>query len=185
LGWDFSESGLGAVNHEGSEYGTAEGGGFDRRTLIKRAAVAGAVAWTAPVIIDSLSSPAAATTAPRGCNSTEYNINCQPDNNAANAACAPTGFATCTNDLPTACIVAPAFGTCDGSPANGSVTFSISPACSCTFTGAAAHATNAGDANGCVFLVVASGAKTVTFPVLPAGTPQPQYNQFRFTLDCG
>ncbi len=36
--------------------------GLDRRTLLKRAAAAGAVAWTAPIIIDSLASPAAATT---------------------------------------------------------------------------------------------------------------------------
>ena len=36
--------------------------GLDRRTLIKAAAVAGGVAWTAPVIIDSLASPAAAGT---------------------------------------------------------------------------------------------------------------------------
>jgi hypothetical protein len=34
--------------------------GIGRRALIKRAAAAGAVAWTAPVILDSLSSPAAA-----------------------------------------------------------------------------------------------------------------------------
>jgi hypothetical protein len=34
--------------------------GIGRRTLIKRAAAAGAVAWTAPVILDSLASPAAA-----------------------------------------------------------------------------------------------------------------------------
>jgi hypothetical protein len=34
--------------------------GVDRRTLIKGAAVAGAAAWTAPMIVDSLASPAAA-----------------------------------------------------------------------------------------------------------------------------
>jgi hypothetical protein len=34
--------------------------GIDRRTLIKSAAIAGAAAWTAPVIVDSLASPAAA-----------------------------------------------------------------------------------------------------------------------------
>ncbi|MFN8024854.1 MAG: twin-arginine translocation signal domain-containing protein [Acidimicrobiia bacterium] len=34
--------------------------GLSRRTLIKGAAVAGAAAWTAPVLVDSLSSPAAA-----------------------------------------------------------------------------------------------------------------------------
>ncbi|MFN8024855.1 MAG: hypothetical protein U0W40_00425 [Acidimicrobiia bacterium] len=34
--------------------------GLDRRTLIKGAAAAGAAAWTAPVLLDSLTSPAAA-----------------------------------------------------------------------------------------------------------------------------
>ena len=41
--------------------------GIDRRTLIKRAAATGAVAWTAPLIIDSLSSPAAALTCTGNC----------------------------------------------------------------------------------------------------------------------
>jgi hypothetical protein len=36
--------------------------GLSRRQMIRSAAVAGAAAWTAPVIIDSLSSPAAAVT---------------------------------------------------------------------------------------------------------------------------
>ena len=36
--------------------------GIDRRTLIKRTAVAGAVAWAAPTIIGSLASPAGAVT---------------------------------------------------------------------------------------------------------------------------
>jgi hypothetical protein len=36
--------------------------GIDRRTLIKRAAATGAVAWTAPVVIQSLTSPAGALT---------------------------------------------------------------------------------------------------------------------------
>ncbi len=36
--------------------------GMSRRDLIKASAVAGAAAWTAPVIIDSLASPAAAAT---------------------------------------------------------------------------------------------------------------------------
>jgi len=38
--------------------------GLSRRDLIKASAVAGAAAWTAPVIIDSLSSPAAALSGP-------------------------------------------------------------------------------------------------------------------------
>jgi hypothetical protein len=39
---------------------------IDRRTLIKGAAVAGVAAWTAPVIIDSLTSPAAASSGTSG-----------------------------------------------------------------------------------------------------------------------
>src|SRR5262245_44086051 len=40
-----------------------EGGSLDRRALIKRAAIVGGVAWTAPLIIDSIASPAAAASA--------------------------------------------------------------------------------------------------------------------------
>jgi hypothetical protein len=39
-----------------------ERSGLTRREMIRNAAAAGAVAWTAPVIIDSLASPAAAAT---------------------------------------------------------------------------------------------------------------------------
>ena len=43
--------------------------GLSRRQMIKASAVAGAAAWTAPVIIDSLASPAAAPSGglPTGC----------------------------------------------------------------------------------------------------------------------
>jgi hypothetical protein len=58
----------------------AEQGGFDRRTMIKRAAAVGAGVWAAPVIIDSLASPAAAFTAPSGCHFVIFNNNCSPDN---------------------------------------------------------------------------------------------------------
>jgi hypothetical protein len=47
-----------AVDQERGE-GSARGG-MSRRDMIKAAGVAGVAAWTAPVIIDSLSSPAAA-----------------------------------------------------------------------------------------------------------------------------
>ena len=43
-----------------------EGRGLSRRDMIKASAVAGAAAWTAPVIIDSLASPAAAATGTTG-----------------------------------------------------------------------------------------------------------------------
>ena len=58
-----------------TEYGNSdasrasEGRGLSRRQMIKASAVAGAAAWTAPVIIDSLASPAAATS---GCTGNKY-----------------------------------------------------------------------------------------------------------------
>jgi hypothetical protein len=45
--------------------------GLSRRDMIKASAAAGAVAWTAPVIIDSLSSPAAAVS---GCTGTSVTM---------------------------------------------------------------------------------------------------------------
>jgi hypothetical protein len=58
-GWD-SATGVGVMGIE--DQTVEESRGLDRRTLIKRAAAAGAVAWTAPVVITSMTSPAAAAT---------------------------------------------------------------------------------------------------------------------------
>jgi hypothetical protein len=52
------------------------GSGIDRRTLIKGAAAAGAVAWTAPVIIGSIASPAAAQTPLAGCSRYAFGWDC-------------------------------------------------------------------------------------------------------------
>ena len=48
--------------HEESEGASAAERRLSRRGLIKRAAATGAVAWTAPLIVESLMSPAAAAT---------------------------------------------------------------------------------------------------------------------------
>jgi hypothetical protein len=47
---------------ETDQHGDVAAPGLDRRALIRRAALAGAAAWTAPMVIDSLTSPAAAGT---------------------------------------------------------------------------------------------------------------------------
>jgi hypothetical protein len=52
-----------------------ESRGLDRRALIKRAAAVGAAAWTAPVIIGSLASPAGAATITPGCYRYQYDVN--------------------------------------------------------------------------------------------------------------
>jgi hypothetical protein len=61
----FSGSGRGSLGSVAEQ--DNEQRGVDRRTLIKRAAATGAVAWTAPLIIDSLTSPAAALTCAGEC----------------------------------------------------------------------------------------------------------------------
>lgn len=57
--------------------------GISRRTLIRRAAATGAVAWTAPVIIESLTSPAAAVTGGFPCSYATIVVS-RPDPNNAN-----------------------------------------------------------------------------------------------------
>ena len=42
------------------------GGGLDRRSLIKKAGIAGAAAWVAPMVLDSVLSPASAASLPPG-----------------------------------------------------------------------------------------------------------------------
>ena len=50
----------------------AERRGIDRRALIRRGVVVGGLAWTAPLIIESLTSPAAAATGVAGCRAYQY-----------------------------------------------------------------------------------------------------------------
>jgi hypothetical protein len=70
--------------------------GIDRRTLIKRAAAGGALVWTAPVILDSLASPAAAFTCLGGCVLVQIPPDpgmdpvCDSTSQTVSAACAPT-----------------------------------------------------------------------------------------------
>jgi hypothetical protein len=69
--------------------------GIDRRTLIRRAAIVGAAAWTAPVIIGSLTSPASAlVTGPKGCTRLCFNNgNCNFTSTSATCAV----FTGCTD----------------------------------------------------------------------------------------
>jgi hypothetical protein len=162
----------------------AERRGIDRRTLIKGAAVAGAVGWTAPIIIESLTSPAAAITAPAGCFIERVNINCHPDcNNAPASVCFNELSCLCTdmshNPLVFACLTNPAEGqgNCNGSV---SVSFSINPGCNCTFTAAAAK--KASPASGCTTLDASHGVgtKMITFDAAVGFS----YNQYQLQITC-
>jgi hypothetical protein len=59
-----SESGDGPVTD--APVDDASGHTFDRRSMLKKVGVAGAAAWVAPVVIESLVSPAAAASIPPG-----------------------------------------------------------------------------------------------------------------------
>jgi hypothetical protein len=171
------------VGEHKAEY---ESRGIDRRALIKRAAAAGAVAWTAPVVIGSLSSPAAAITGTPGCfrfqvtpsgaagtctTTAEYTATCEP----TTTACTPTTAAAGTL-LSTWCITT---SDCRAQPpAGASVTFTINAGCSCTFLDADAQRSN----GGCV-VPTSLAAKSVVFPA-PGGGPN-AYAAWRLIVQCG
>ena len=123
---------------------SAAGARLTRREVVRRAAKAGAVVWTAPLIIDSFASPAAAATCPPG----NYNVVYQ----AALAVISPFGGVGCVGtgaNLNTPALVASRTGlTATGGPithlqsdpgAVNPVVLSISTGCSCRITSVSAH----------------------------------------------
>jgi hypothetical protein len=106
--------------------------------MIKRAAGAGAVAWTAPIIIDSLASPAAAAT--NGpCTLSVFQLNRTSSSTCAlvsHTACTAGTTGTCRNYNGTA--AAPLPGACSGQ----SVTFTVSGTCQIVATAVVNTSTN-------------------------------------------
>jgi hypothetical protein len=142
--------------------------------MIKASAVAGAVAWTAPVIIDSLSSPAAAATIPPGlcgCHFVVFNNQCSPDNQGT-----PCNMITgcAQNALVASClVVTPSMaGNCQS---GSQVVISVSPACQpgCTITRADSKA-------GSTCSGFVGPVTSVTFPAISS----PGYAQFDAFLTC-
>jgi hypothetical protein len=141
--------------------------------MIKASAAAGAAAWTAPVIIDSLSSPAAAVSGGLcGCHFLIFNNQCSPDNQGT-----PCNTVTgCTKSaLVASCLtITPAVpGNCQS---NSMVTISVNASCrpDCTLTKAESKS---GD-------LCSDGTRvdafTVTFPAISS----PGYAQFDAFLTC-
>ena len=145
--------------------------GIDRRTLIKRAAVAGAVAWTAPVIIDSFASPAAAqTTGPQGCSQACFNSSCSFNQTSL---CNFPGCAAGSNAQAAACLQIT--GACDE---GGDTTVTVIGGCtSCTITGY-----NFNDPGGTCNFVTVTPAKTITFDIPDEFN---SVNQICVRLQCG
>ena len=126
-----------------------------RRALIKKSAAVGAAAWTAPVILGSLASPAAAGTCAKGSFYVAYQTSLAElfPNVTANSCSAPTG----TNAHPSAVGLSATFsGTCSGTlgtiahfasndGACQPVTLTVGSTCAnCTITGVQAHVHNRG-----------------------------------------
>jgi hypothetical protein len=142
--------------------------------MIQRAVAVGAAAWTAPVIIDSLGSPAAASTpAPLPCClAFRYSVasstaTCAADTWSDPTDCSPTGTvcvdATTTLSPDEAGCLAPTTS-CIGNVS--SQTFAVSVDCACTIV--AAEATYTANSEGqvpgqCAQVVITPNGSTVTF----------------------
>jgi hypothetical protein len=141
--------------------------------VIKRAAAAGAVAWTAPLIIDSLASPAAAATVAPGCYRAYF------PNASACAAATPSDTGVCEPTGWDGKATVPAGVISGSSSCTNSVnpTFTIASGVSCVFVQGGAQQTSGGGT--CVYF--AGGGKTLTFTRTGNWAGQ----GFRMLISCG
>lgn len=147
--------------------------GINRRELIKRAAAGGAIAWTAPVILDSLASPAGALTL-NECYRSQFDrsgltyVEVVPDNGAG---CVPS---TCWNNR-----TAFTGGLISIAGSDGlNWTFTIT-APGCVFTNDSQARVDSGDI--CVCSTSGAGTSSITFPGTADGTP---FDRFKFIIQC-
>ena len=162
----------------GSANVKVEGQGIDRRTLIRRAAIGGAVAWTAPVIIGSLTSPAAAFTF-TGCVILKFNGgSCQRTCSNATETCGTNTITPCPVDLCTqfqdACVSIT--GDCQNGPAT--VTTGVGCCTSCKITAAFGRT----GPTSCIAGTISGDQKSVNFPIPPGND---KYNQLIVKVECG
>lgn len=154
--------------------------GVDRRTLIRRAAVVGAAAWTAPIVIDSLASPVGALTGT--CSYTQWDIETCGFDGFTNAQdCVPPALADCTkvNTAPTGFCTSEGGITisCPSVPVGSTaLRLTIPAGCTCQFVAGAAKGTGTG---GCVTGVVSAGGKQLDF--LWGSTTTPTRASFQIT----
>ena len=168
--------------------------GLSRRTMIKRAAAAGAIAWTAPVILDSLSSPAAAVSVPAGCYGYVFFLSASGStctvtlvsggnnggNNCSKITIPASGTCSTYTDAlgtPEAAVVTAAGCTALAGSLTGFPTFSIVGGYSCTFLQVGKNATCA--TTGASFS--AASGTTAT----PSGTPSSASYYALVGIKCG
>jgi hypothetical protein len=192
----FSGSRRGATGSVGGQ--DDEQRGIGRRTLIKRAAATGVVAWSAPVIMESLTSPAAALTC-GGCFLAQIDvrtIDCfavtQTEGVSTIAPCGTLSPGGCTNVPSGAPVDNFSGGICTDIPgsqndcARVDVTFDLATSF-CTWGGggtcnaprrflAAQGNTN----TACVTGSINAAGSSVTF-IVPPGQ---QFQHFQFIIGC-
>lgn len=131
---------------------TTEDARLARRSLLKKAAVAGAAAWTAPMVIESVTNPAGALTCAPGNYHVVYETNLSQRSPTTGTGCVHSG----TNVSAASIGLTVAFtGTCTTSDggnsiahivsANGNcrpVVISVTGGCECTITSVYAHVHN-------------------------------------------
>jgi hypothetical protein len=155
---------MGAIERAGSSEGQGPRAGLDRRTMIKGAAVAGAAAWTAPMIIDSLTSPAAAASKPGTC----YKVQLTANFNSCGSFSAggvstgnctggsiPTGWGTATGADAAMLAQLSTTGTCNRSQITATLTNMA-----CSFSDGSAS--NTGGGGTCTDTSINTGGSTST-----------------------
>jgi hypothetical protein len=147
-----------------------------RRALIKRAAAAGAVAWTAPLIVDSLASPAAAATVATGCYRAQRNRNGCGQQGFTNSlvSCDPAGWGTAAAYPDALTVVA-----CSAT-GSGTTTFEIPASTNCVFV--RGLITGALCVVGCLNGTVTAGGKRISFAGGKCNTGNSAY---RLIISCG
>ena len=159
--------------------------GLNRRQMIKAAGIAGAAAWAAPMIIDSLSSPAAAVTHAPGCFRFSISATSSCTNPVLNGAvnnCQSTtlcGGTTATNQTSGTLNAQGVSGpsTC----ANGAsvpFSFNIISGYSCTFVGFGVQSSSCHTSNPADFTIT-NGAKTVNV------VASHSFTNYTFVISCG
>ena len=157
---------------------------LSRRGLIHASLAVGATAWVAPVIVDSLVSPAAAASTQAGCYRLLYPVTSFEGPCAAVApetgCCQPVGYPTASPGTDFATAVPGCISSATGcGNTSDSATFVISADCDCQFVAGTIYSFG----GECVLGALSNGNKTVTFADVPCTDASSA--GFRLLVSCG